>query len=86
MKDTPWYIVVILAAVVITVAALAAGTVITVYEGETVEKIVEVERDLTAREQAAIDCYDLFDVWWDTPEDTLEETRALDAVFEGCVP
>ena len=56
--------------------------------GEAVEteKIVTVERKLTADEQRAMECYRLFNGWWAMPESAPDEDRALDAVVAECVP
>ena len=54
-----------------------------VIEIET-EKIIEVERKLTANEQRAVECYRLFNVWVDIPSGAANEDQALDRAWAEC--
>ena len=77
----------IITAVIVAVVTFALTFALT-GGGEAVEteKIVTVERKLTADEQRAMECYRLFNVWWVMPEGAAGEDRALDAVVAECVP
>ena len=66
-------------------AAIFFSAAIAFLPENTVERIVE--RELTDSEELAVDCYEIMDVYFNSPEDSPEEDEAFDEQEErGCWP
>ena len=48
--------------------------------------IETVERELTAEQETAVECHELLNFWWDTPEDSVAEDAAFEKVMDVCLP
>jgi len=66
-------------------AAIFFSAAIAFLPESTVERIVETE--LTDSEELAVDCYEIMEMYFNSPEDSPEEDAAFDEQEErGCWP
>ena len=68
-------------------AAIFFSAAIAFLPESTVVETVEVGRELTDSEELAVDCYEIMEMYFNSPEDSPEEDAAFDEQEErGCWP